>query len=149
MALAAGETPSPEMVAAHGHSEGLERKYSVACLALIVVCLCLAPVVTQQTRAYTHTTSDLSPEVLSQKSRELAASFGYSQPPADTWLTLEPRTDMIRYLRRFPMPRPWDHWFTVEAPLRSVYRESRGALESPLLSALSPSPIRLRPARAW
>jgi hypothetical protein len=130
-ALAAGETPSPEMVAAHGHSEGLARKYSLPCLAFIAICLGLAPAITQYTRAYTHTPVDLSPDVLGEKSRELASAFGYSRPPADSWLTLDHRTAMIRYLRRFPMPRPWDDWFTVEAPFQSIYRESLSALVAP------------------
>jgi hypothetical protein len=37
---------------------------------------------------------------------------------------------MIRYLRRFPLPRKWDEWFTSEAPFRSVYRESLSALNA-------------------
>src|SRR5690242_11889296 len=130
-ALAAGETPSPEMVAAHGHSEGLPRKYSLPCLAIILACLAVAPAVTQSTRAYTHAPADFSPEVLAQKSRELAASFGYSRHPADTWLTLEHRTDLIRYLRGLPGPRQWDRWFTFEAPYRALYRESLAELSAP------------------
>ena len=38
-ALAAGETPSPEMVAAAGKVEGMPRRYSVPCLALVVLFL--------------------------------------------------------------------------------------------------------------
>src|SRR6516165_3798561 len=38
-ALAAGETPSPEMVASAGKVEGLPRKYSIPCLAVVAVCL--------------------------------------------------------------------------------------------------------------
>ena len=37
-ALAAGETPSPEMVLAAGKVEGMARKYSVPCLVLVVLC---------------------------------------------------------------------------------------------------------------
>src|SRR6516165_7759440 len=38
-ALAAGETPSPELVAAAGETEGLARKYSVPLLIVVVACL--------------------------------------------------------------------------------------------------------------
>ncbi len=39
-ALAAGEMPSPELVASAGKQEGLAPKYSIPCLVLIFVCLC-------------------------------------------------------------------------------------------------------------
>src|SRR6516162_4366810 len=38
-ALAAGETPSPEIVAAAGETEGLAFKYAAPCLVIILVCL--------------------------------------------------------------------------------------------------------------
>ena len=38
-ALAAGETPSPELVAAAGKVEGLARKYSIPCLLVIAASL--------------------------------------------------------------------------------------------------------------
>ena len=49
-ALAAGETPSPELVAAAGKQEGLAPRYSVACLVVIVVCLCAAVALRQRYR---------------------------------------------------------------------------------------------------
>ena len=46
--LAAGETPSPEMVAVAGATEGLALKYSIPCLAAIVLCLAALPWIRQQ-----------------------------------------------------------------------------------------------------
>ena len=48
-ALAAGETPSPEMVAAAGTIEGMPRKWAMFCLLLTVACL-LAQIPIRQRR---------------------------------------------------------------------------------------------------
>ena len=40
-ALAAGETPSPDLVASAGKTEGLELRYSLPCLAIVLLCLAL------------------------------------------------------------------------------------------------------------
>src|SRR3984885_6026562 len=42
-ALAAGETPSPELVAAAGKTEGMALKYSVPCFLVVLVSICSAP----------------------------------------------------------------------------------------------------------
>src|ERR1039458_2167686 len=47
-ALAAGETPSPELVAAAGEQEGLERKFSIPCLVVVMGCAVAAIVLQNQ-----------------------------------------------------------------------------------------------------
>ena len=80
-ALAAGETPSPEMVAASGEGERISIRTAVVCLAAVVAGMAgvamLSPHVTQWTSV------DHSPEVLTQKAREIVQRFGYTDKPAD------------------------------------------------------------------
>jgi serine/threonine-protein kinase len=123
-ALAAGETPSPEVVAAAGVTEGLPRKYSVPCLLFVLVCLAVAPWNNQLNRAMTHAALEDSPDVLAHKSREIAASFGYAKKPADSALWLNHRGELVSYLQRLPKPTKWDEWLQAEAPIQAVYRES-------------------------
>ncbi len=127
-ALAAGETPSPEVVAASGETEGLPLKHSVPCLAAIVLCLFAIPVVRQRVDALVHAPLDYPPQVLHQKARDMAASLGYPKKPADSAFWLDYRKDLLLYLRDLPEPRKWEDWFTKEAPIGADYRESQSLL---------------------
>jgi len=123
-ALAAGETPSPELVASAGKLEGLERKYSVPCLALIAACLIAAIVLQARTTTICNSPMDNPPEVLAHKARELAASFGYPEKPADSAVWLDEPDGFLAHLKQLPKPHPWSEWLAAESPLIAVYRES-------------------------
>ena len=123
-ALAAGETPSPELVASAGKTEGMPVKYALACLAAIFLCIFATPVMKQYKQAFYQTTLDYPPDVLAQKGREIAATLGYTQRPADTALWLDQRLELLTYLDLLPQPRQWNVWLNSEAPVRAIYRES-------------------------
>jgi serine/threonine-protein kinase len=127
-ALAAGETPSPELVAAAGETQGLPRKYSIPCLAVIVLCVFGATIVRQKTDATMHAPLDLAPDALAAKAREIAVSLGYPKKPADTSLGLDGRTSYVSYLSKLPEPRKWDDWLAAEAPVGVDYREGPAPL---------------------
>ena len=143
-ALAAGETPSPELVAASGETEGLQLKYSVPCFAAIALCLFAIPALRQRVDALMHAPLDYPPQVLQQKARDTAASFGYSKKPVDSAFWLEYRIDLLSYLKDLPEPRKWADWLATEAPVRAEYRESQSLLSaSPygLVTPANPPPI--------
>src|SRR5947207_10288906 len=71
-ALAAGETPSPEMVAASGKVEGMARKYSIPCFVAVMLCLAGVSVIREHYTAMMRAPLEYSPEVLAAKSREAA-----------------------------------------------------------------------------
>jgi predicted Ser/Thr protein kinase len=84
-ALAAGDTPSPQMVAASEETGVLSVHSAVTYLAFIVAAT--AALVFWGSRS---TTLNLTPmpyglEVLEQKSRELIAGLGYPAPPLDVY----------------------------------------------------------------
>ena len=122
-ALAAGETPSPEMVAA-GKVEGMPRRYSVPCLLLVVVFLSATIPIREIRTAMVHGHLDQPPDVLAHQGREIAASFGYAARPADSTVWLEHRGAMLAYMRGLPEPRRWDEWLSWEPGIEAVYRES-------------------------
>jgi predicted Ser/Thr protein kinase len=145
-ALAAGETPSPELVAAAGETEGLALKYSVPCLVAIVVCLFSFPLVRQRTDALLHAPLDFPPQVLEQKARDIASSFGYSRKPADQSVELSYRDDLLNYLKSLPKPHQWTQWLAAEAPISMRYRESRTPLyAAPFGQVTSDNPAPVEP----
>jgi predicted Ser/Thr protein kinase len=129
-ALAAGETPSPELVAAAGKTEGMALKYSVPLFLVVLASICATPIIRQRDATLMHGSLDFPPEVLAQKGREIAVAMGYSKKPADTNLALEHRADLVAFLRAKPEPRKWDEWLASEAPIMALYRESLKPLEA-------------------
>jgi predicted Ser/Thr protein kinase len=127
-ALAAGELPSPELVASAGKVEGLAPRYSIPCLVAIIVCLCAAGALRARYAAVMHAPLDNSPEVLAHQAREMASSFGYPTKPADSVVSIENRADLLDHLKQLPQPRRWDEWLAAEAPILANYRESLSAM---------------------
>jgi serine/threonine-protein kinase len=83
-ALAAGETPSPEMVAAAGHSEALCPSIAVPCLVFTLVALVLGAYFHGRFSILGYVPFDKSREVLVDRAREIVRKVGYEDPPADT-----------------------------------------------------------------
>jgi len=83
-ALAAGETPSPQLVAASGETTGLRPGVAIACLAAVLVGLGIGTYLSVRYSAIERMHLEQSPEVLAQKARELVARLGYPEKPADT-----------------------------------------------------------------
>jgi hypothetical protein len=81
-AIAAGETPSPEMVAASGSTEGLRPWIAWACLTFILVGIIVA-VFAKRQNAIFRLPVENPPEVLAAKAREILKDIGYPDPPAD------------------------------------------------------------------
>ncbi len=82
-ALAAGETPSPELVAGSGGAVRVSRGLAAALVSAIVVLLVLAAVVSPRATIAGTSSVELPPEVLANKGREIAAEFGYPDRPFD------------------------------------------------------------------
>jgi hypothetical protein len=104
-ALAAGETPSPEMVAAAGEEGALSagRAWTLfgSVLAILLAILALAPYATDLGLAPLPKTSD----ALEDRARELAQKFGYRDRPADTAFWWSRQYAQLRY-RADHLPSP-------------------------------------------
>ncbi len=122
-ALAAGQTPSPEMVASAGTTEGMALRYALPCVAIVLICIFAAGFIKQRTTAFFQAALDYPPDVLRQKARDIAANFGYTRKPLDADLWLEQRLNVLNYMNRLPSP-DWQGWLAAEAPIAAAYRES-------------------------
>jgi serine/threonine-protein kinase len=125
-ALAAGETPSPEMVAAAGETAGLPRRPAIACLAVILLGLLGAVALSIRHNALDAMGVDLPPEVLVQKARETIARFGYDSKTADSFYDFDYGNDLIKFAEAHDKPRPnWDQILRGRpSPLEFWYRQS-------------------------
>ena len=83
-ALAAGETPSPEVVAAAGSNEGLRPIVGLSAIAGIVALLAVLLIFQPRYRMENYLTLDNPPEVLVSKARDIARQLGYEEKPADS-----------------------------------------------------------------
>jgi len=83
LALAAGETPSPEMVAAAGTLAGMRLVAAVVCIVAVVAGL-LVGASSSRAFALDRVSFDLQPEVLANKARELLRQLGDGDRPQGT-----------------------------------------------------------------
>jgi serine/threonine-protein kinase len=82
-ALAAGETPSPEMVAAAPKAGALRPIVAISSLAGVIACLVFLVVASSYSRAERVVPLEKPPEVLAERAREIISSFGYENRPVD------------------------------------------------------------------
>jgi serine/threonine-protein kinase len=125
-ALAAGETPSPEMVAAAGETSGLAPRIAIACLAAILIGLAVSVYFAIRDSGIERMGLELSPEVLRQKAREMIVRFGYEGRPADTFSDFDLDLDFNSYVEKHDAPRPqWDRILRSRPSLlKFLYRQS-------------------------
>jgi serine/threonine protein kinase len=128
-ALAAGETPSPQLVAASGESAGLRPRAAVICLAGVLVGLALVVLLAMHFNALDKMGLDLTPDVLTQKSHEIIATLGYAGRPTDSADGLENDGDFQDYVEKNDKPPQWSSILTARPSLlRYWYRQSPNEL---------------------
>jgi serine/threonine protein kinase len=125
-ALAAGETPSPGMVAAAGDTEGIPVRTAVICLAWILVGLVGAVILGAKANVLQRTPFPHSPEILAQKAHEMIQSFGYAAPPADRAYEFRHDSAYQDYAEKQRKPAAyWDQLAKGQPPLIYFwYRQS-------------------------
>jgi serine/threonine-protein kinase len=125
-ALAAGETPSPQMVAAAGETSGLAPRIALTCLAAVILGLVLLLAVSIKENGLERIHPENPPEVLAKKSREIIANLGYSGQPADKADGFDYDSDFLAYLAKDHSQHPqWDRVLSEQPPvLRYWFRQS-------------------------
>jgi serine/threonine-protein kinase len=125
-ALAAGETPSPQMVAASGETSGLRPAIAIACLATVVIGLAIGAILTIHYSALEKMHLEQTPEVLEHRAREIVAAAGYTQKPADSAFSFDYDTDYLDYVERNdPKPVNWDQVIAARPMILEFwYRQS-------------------------
>jgi serine/threonine-protein kinase len=115
-ALAAGETPSPQLVADAGESTGLSPRAALACLATVVVGLLVTVALLLRASGLDAMRPE-PPEVLAQKARETIERLGYATPNADSASGIAFHRDLSRYLETKEKVRDWTPLLGSRLPL--------------------------------
>jgi serine/threonine-protein kinase len=97
-ALAAGETPSPEMVAAAGEPGGMKPALAWSCLVAVLLGLALVVLLSPRVGLHGHVPLEKSSGALEERSREILRKLGYPGKPADTATAFVPYDDYLRYV---------------------------------------------------
>jgi hypothetical protein len=109
-ALAAGETPSPEMVAASGKTEGISPAVAWTALAGIFVFVIAGILFSAQAKLYRRVPLEKPPEELAGRAREILKTFGYSDPPVDTAMGFSEGKEFLRYITQHDQSKTrWDN----------------------------------------
>jgi len=126
--LRAGETPSPEMVAASGANDTISRALARSLLAVVVAGAIAAVFVSWRALLWS-VPPDKPPEVMAELARETLARLGYTDRPADRASGFEVDLDELRYVRaRVPARARWHQ--LDPSLIRFWYRESPQPLEA-------------------
>ena len=97
-ALAAGETPSPEMVAAAPKQGALRPVIAVSLFASVFILLATICFLSRYTALYRLTPVNKSPEVLRDRAAELVRKFGYTTPAVDSAYGMGLDRDYLDYI---------------------------------------------------
>jgi serine/threonine-protein kinase len=130
-ALAAGETPSPGLLAEAGHRDGLSRRAAGGLLAAVVVLLAAAFALQQRVDLTARVDLPRSPAVLQQRAHDIADAFGWSEPRSakrSAWLFDQAAVQWLG--RRDSLDKAWS---VLDGPLGAyafnfVHRESPASL---------------------
>jgi hypothetical protein len=125
-ALAAGETPSPEMVAAAPKQGILRPAIASSLFVSFLVLLALGMWLTKYTAVYRMSPLNESPEVLRARAREVIKKLGYTAEPLDSADGVILKGDYLNYIAEHDQsPGRWQKMRTEgPGPYRFWYRES-------------------------
>jgi serine/threonine-protein kinase len=98
-ALAAGETPSPELVAASGLKEGLRPTVALGILAFVIAGIILGMALSSRQDLYKLTPFDKPPDALVDQSRQFLRKIGYTDGFTDSAWGFTVDHAYLQYLR--------------------------------------------------
>ncbi len=153
-ALAAGDTPSPELIANSGSTEGLRVPVAIACLAAVILGIGAFAWDSQRNNFVNQVPMEFAPDILAVKARDIAAGLGYTERLVDRafgWFTdagyrtyASAQPDAARRLTQLGTnrPPPLIFWYR-EAP-RYLVGEEGGAVERNNPAAAEPGNLEMQ-----
>jgi predicted Ser/Thr protein kinase len=149
-ALAAGETPAPDVVADAADEHRLSPSGALACLITFAAAVVALLAVTGANVYSRYVAFRQSPEVLAARAEEIRRHLGYTDAPVDSAGGFTTRAEYLAWRRtKTAGPHDWAHLATVRPQLIVFwYRSSPRALVSPVRSRFGVAPIMLAASSA-
>ena len=129
-AIAAGETPSPEMVAAAPKEGALRSTVAIACVATFFIGLATILYLGSRVVLANIVPLEKSPEVLAERAGTILKRFGHTTPPADMDFGFNENQSYMRYAsqrgealqgwRRIETGQPLSYYFWYRQSPRSL-----------------------------
>jgi predicted Ser/Thr protein kinase len=124
-ALAAGETPSPQMVAAAPKEGGLRPLPATLLLASVFLIFAIGALLSGRSSLHRFLPLELSRELLQARAADIAREAGYTAPPADTASGFAADDELYVRLREGDPPESWERFRRAPLPLLAYwYRQS-------------------------
>jgi serine/threonine-protein kinase len=129
-ALAAGETPSPEMVAAAGEGAGLNARVAWPIFLAVLAGIAAAFAMALRTSPLDRMRPEYTTEVLAQKARDVVRQLVSPDRPRDEASGFKWNDDLVKHVTENDKPAPdWGKFFTQRpSPFEFWYRQSRDPL---------------------
>jgi hypothetical protein len=133
-ALAAGETPSPEMLAAAAETEAMPILQGCLLMAAVVACLAIYAAFSPLGTMASQVPLEKAPAVLADRAQQVLADFGYPGTPVDT-------------AQNFVIPPDFRRWLVETDATRDRWNPARHPMAYGLLFWYRTSPAELNPVR--
>ena len=132
-ALAAGETPSPEMVAAAGTQETMQPVWAIACLAAILSILGVVAILYPGQMLPGTVDFQMPPDALAVQAHRFAQQFGYNAAPADRASAFVYNSQYLGFLNNQSRPKrkPWSQLANSQPPVILFWYRQSPALMQP------------------
>ena len=129
-ALAAGETPSPELVAQAGAVGGLKSWVAGLCVALVVLGVGISFWIAGEVQMVRLAPLERPPDFLAARAQELLADLGYQEAPGDLVYAFEPNSEYQEHLRGEGLTgSTWDRMRSRQPAIMTFkYRQSPSTL---------------------
>jgi hypothetical protein len=139
-ALAAGETPSPEMVAAAGETRAVPVAAGLSLLAFVVAGLIACAVAADRTSLLARIPLDKSLDALQDRAQTLAATIGGADRPLDTARGMMALGEYLTYVSKTDQrPERWNSLATGRFPTLAFWYRGSPVMLVPERPAFRPS----------
>ena len=131
-ALAAGETPSPQMVAAAGSTEGIKPWLGLTLVATVLLGLVAHMMLADRYRVQNLTPLEKPSDVLLARSQEIIQQLGFSEAPADSAHGFFTDFDYLNYIQEHDKSQARWQRLSSDRPPTIVfwYRQSPREMQS-------------------
>ncbi len=121
-AIAAGETPSPEMVAAAPKKGALKPAVAIACLATVVLLFSCIAFYSEKVRHHEWIPLEKSAEALTERADSIIKKLGYTSAPIDTDYGFQ--DDFFNYARTEQSPNHYERIRSGQPPVIYFWHRS-------------------------